>query len=74
MRLVTVKRPVAGIVGDHVERTDRADRHIDGDFRPLRALRHPAAVGAAHGEAVPVQVDRVIGHREIAHTDPDFIA
>src|SRR6516162_437989 len=74
VRLVTVERPVARVVGNHVEGPDHADRDIDGAFRPLRTLGHPSAVRAAHREMVAVQMDRVVGHGEIAHAHAHAVA
>ena len=59
---MAVKGPIAGVVGNDVECTNRANGHIDRRLRPLRTLRHPAAIGADHREMVAVQMDRVIGN------------
>ncbi len=69
MRLVAMEGPVSRRVGDEFDGADRAYRHVDRRLRPLRALRHPAAVGAADREMMAVQMDRVVGHGEIG--DPD---
>ena len=53
MRFVAVESPIARRVGHEIHRADRAHRHVDGGLRPLRALRHPAAVGATHREVMP---------------------
>src|SRR5262245_65171266 len=74
MRLVTVERPVARVVGNHVEGPDRADRDVDGALRPFGALGAPTAIRAAHREVVAVQMDRVVGHGEIAHAHAHAVA
>ena len=74
VRLVAMDGPIARIdrielVGPHL-----AHRHVDGGFRPSRRLGHPAAIGAGDFEVVTVHVDRVVGHREVAHADADPVA
>ena len=51
-----------------------ADRNVGRDLGPARAFRHPAAVGAGHLEIVAVQVDRMVGHGEIADADAHAVA
>ena len=46
-----------------------ADRNVGGRLLELRRLGHPAAVGHGHAEIVAVQMDRMVGHGEIAHPD-----
>ncbi len=74
VRLVAVERPVAGVVGENVEGADGADRHVGRRLRILRGLGHPPSVGAAHGEAVPVQMDGMIRHAQVADTHADLVA
>ena len=68
VRLVAVKRPVAGHIGEDIEHAHRSHRHVDSRFRPLRAFRYPAAIRAADRDVVAVQMDGMVGHREIAHS------
>jgi len=74
VRFMAVERPVARIVGEHVEGPNRADRDVDGALRPLRALGHPAAVRAGHCEMMAVQMNRMVRHGEIAHAHAHAVA
>jgi hypothetical protein len=44
-----------------------------GDLVLARALGRGAAVGAGDQELVAVQVDRVVGHRQVAHADAHLV-
>ncbi len=69
-----MERPVSRVVRENIEGPYGADRNVDRCFRPLRTLRHPAAVGAADREVVTVQMDGMIGHAEIADPHAHAIA
>ena len=74
VRLVAMERPVPRHVGDKLESAHLADRDVDRDLGPGRALGNPAAVGAGHLEVVAVHVDRVVGHGQVAEPDPHLVA
>ena len=67
VRLVAVHRPVARRVCDELDRAHLADGDIHRDLGPARLFGHPAAVGAGDLELEAVDVDRVIGHGQVAH-------
>ena len=69
MRLVAVECPVARRVRDELERAHLADRDVHCHFGPPRRFRNPAAVGAGDREVDAVQMNRVVGHGEVAHAD-----
>ncbi len=72
--LVAMERPIAGRVGHHVEGAYCANGNIYRCLRPLRAFRHPAAVGTGHREAVTMQMDRMMIHRsKVSEADPDLV-
>ena len=73
VRFVTVKCPVAGLTGVELDRPHLAHRDIGGHFGPSRSRRGPAAIGACDDEFMAVQVNRVIGHGEIADANADTI-
>jgi len=64
---VAVKRPVALLVGNELDLAHLAD----GDVVVTRASARPSAPAAIVPslESNPVQMDRVVGHGEIAHAD-----
>ena len=69
MRFVTMKCPVARLGRVEFNRTHLAHANINGYFRPARSRWRPATIRTRHRELMSVQVNRMIGHSEIAHTD-----
>ena len=74
VRLVAVDRPIAQMVRRELIGAHRADRNVDADLGPLRAFRHPAAVGAGDLEIIAVHVDRVVCHRQVSDAHPYPVA
>src|SRR5262249_29183734 len=72
--LMTVEGPVTRIVGHDVEGADCPDWHVDRALGKLRTFGNPSAIGAGHVNMVAVQVDRVVGHGEIAHAHAHAVA
>ena len=73
VRLVAMKRPIAFFIGHKFDLPHLPDRHIGGDLRPARRFRRRAAIGTAHRELMTVQVNRMIGHGQIADADTNFV-
>ena len=69
VRLVAVERPVARRIRDELERAHLAHRHVHCHFGPSSLFRNPAAIGAGDREVDAVQMNRVIGHGEVAHAN-----
>ena len=74
VRLVTMISPVARVVGDKIDVTRRADRHLDGRLAPAPFRRDASGIGAADLEMMPVQMHRVLDHAEVADPDADALA
>ena len=74
MRLVAMECPVARAIGGELDRAHLAHRDIGRHFRPARGRRNPAAVGTRDFEAVAVQVDRMVRHRQVAEANPHAVA
>mmetsp|Transcript_3946 Transcript_3946/g.6462 ORF Transcript_3946/g.6462 Transcript_3946/m.6462 type:complete len:479 (+) Transcript_3946:87-1523(+) len=72
--LVAVEGPVTFLVGQELDLAHLAYRNVRGDLVPPRGPGRRAAVGACHQEFVAVQVDRVVGHRQVAHADAHLVA
>ena len=66
MRLMAVHRPIAGFIGDEFDGAHLPDRDISGDLRPGSSLRDVPTIRSSHDEFMAVNVDRMIGHREIS--------
>src|SRR6266545_3559669 len=69
-----MERPVARRISLEVDRPDHPNGDIGGGLGPLRCLRYPAAVSAAHRKMVTMEMNRMVGHREISHPNPHVIA
>jgi hypothetical protein len=74
VRFVAVEGPVARRIGHELDCAHLADGDVGRHLGPARRLRHPAAIRASDLEAVPVQVDRVVRHRQVAHADAHLVA
>jgi hypothetical protein len=71
--LVAVEGPVALLVGEEVHLPHLPHRDVGRHLVLARALRRRPAVGAGDQELVPVQVDRVVGHRQVADADAHLV-
>src|SRR5574343_795089 len=71
--LVAVEGPVAFLVGEKFDLPHLADRDIGGDLVPASALGSWPAICASDEKLVPVQVDRVVGHRQVADTNANLV-
>jgi len=71
MRLMAVEGPVSRISRIEFEGPHLAYADIHRDFRPPLFGAQPAAVGARDKKLVAMQVERVIGHGQVAHADAD---
>ncbi len=71
--LVAMEGPVAFLVGEKFDLPHLADRDIGGDLVPASALGSWPAICASDEKLVPVQVDRVVGHRQVADTNANLV-
>src|SRR5450830_1292139 len=69
VRLVAMQRPVAFFSGVEFDGAHLADGDVGADFGPARSRWRPATVGAGDDEFMAVQVDRMIGHGQVADAD-----
>ena len=72
--LVAMECPVARLRRIELDGAHLPDGNVCRHFRPACCRRYPAAIGAGHFEFVAVQMDRMIGHAEIAATDAHAVA
>lgn len=70
VRLVAMHRPVARVVGDELDRAHLADRAIDRNLRPPCLWIDPATICSGDMETRSMNVDRMVGHGEIAVSNP----
>src|SRR5450830_1274743 len=69
VRLVAMQRPVAFFGGIELDGAHLADGDIGTDFWPARSRWRPAAIGTGDDKFVAVQVDGMIGHRQVTDAD-----
>ena len=75
VRLVAMERPVAGVVGDELERAHLRRPPCRRSSRAsARAFGTQPPSVHGHLEVVAVNVDRVVGHRQVADADAHAIA
>src|SRR5450755_2619690 len=68
-----MKRPIPGLVGHKLERAHGANRHVDRDLRPLGIRWNPPAIGASHAEVKAMEMNGMVGHGEVTHSDPHTV-
>ena len=74
MRLVAVKGPVAGVVGNELDVARGAHRDEHGGFGPTGRFGYPAAIGGCDPEPVAVDMDRVLVNAQVAEPDANPVA
>ena len=74
MRLVAVECPVAGVSGVEFDGAHLSDCDVGGHLGPARRLRHPAAIRTCYLELMSVQMNGMIGHRQVADANAHAIA
>ena len=70
--LMAMHRPVTQLIGNKLNLPHLPHRHVCRYLWPAPRLRCGAAIGSAHLKLMPVNVDGVVGHRQVAnpHSDP----
>ena len=71
--LVAMKCPIAFFVGHKLDLPHLPDCYVGRDFRPAPAFRGGAAIGSSDLKLMPVQMDRVVGHGEVAHPNANLV-
>ena len=72
--LVAMQGPVAFLVGHKLQLAHLADRHVHRHLGAACGQRPGTAIAAGDLELMPVQVDRVVGHGQVAHPQPHPVA
>mmetsp|Transcript_5442 Transcript_5442/g.20833 ORF Transcript_5442/g.20833 Transcript_5442/m.20833 type:complete len:566 (-) Transcript_5442:6566-8263(-) len=73
MTLMAVEGPVAFLVGQELDLAHLTHGHVGGHLVPARPLGCRSAIRPRHEEFVAVQVDRVVGHRQVADADAHLV-
>src|SRR3990167_1502672 len=73
MRLMAMKCPVAHFISKEFNLTHLSNRNISRDLRPAAAWWGWTAICTRDRELMSVNMNWVIGHRQIAHPDPHFV-
>ena len=73
MTLVTMEGPIALFISEKFNLPHLTHSDIGGHLVPARGFGCRAAIRASHEKLMAVQVNRVVGHREISNTDAYFV-
>ena len=68
--LVAVQGPVSRLISDELDLPHLANGYVSGDLRPSRGGRNRTSVCAGDFKLDSVDMDRMVGHRQVAHPDP----
>src|SRR5208283_1008302 len=71
---MTMQHPRTWVVGDELNVTRLGDSDQNCVARNPSGLRYSPSLGAGHLEGVPMQMNRVVIHAKVDHTNADTIS